>query len=91
MPPPDGELSEALISLVKAKLPPQPWPTGIHKEIAQEIGTNQTCVARAIQELIRRRIFSPQIDGVLYAPVSQGQPCVPVADAEPKRGGTGSS
>ena len=67
---PEATFTEELIALVSSKLPPQPWPTGIHKTVAQELGLPQATVTRVIQELIRRGAFKPQIDGIVFEPVT---------------------
>ena len=67
-PPKKTELDEGMIKSVKDLLPPQPWPTGIHKLIATKLNLNSHVVFRAITELVRRGIFNPQIDGKLYIP-----------------------
>lgn len=61
-------LSESVISLVKDRLPQQPWPHGIHKTVAQELGIPTGIVSRSILELIRQKVFYPQVDGVVYIP-----------------------
>lgn len=71
-PPPTPELNlddmeeDELIERVKQKLPQQPWPTGIHKQIAQELGVTNHQVSYIINRLIRNGVFVPQIDGILY-------------------------
>lgn len=56
-------LSEEIISKVSLLLPEQPWPSGIHKKIASELGMTNSASSRAIKELIFRGVFSPQLDG----------------------------
>ena len=63
-------LSEELIALVSAKLPPQPWPNGTHKLVARQLEIPHATVSRAIDQLIRRGVFKPQIDGVVFEPIS---------------------
>jgi hypothetical protein len=63
------KLSAELLDLIRGKLPDQPWSTGIHRQVAEQLGVPTTLVYRAIQELVRRGIFNRQIDGVVYVPV----------------------
>lgn len=60
------ELTEEFIQKVKGRLPEQPWPTGIHKTIAEEFDSPNRHISWAIKELISRGDFNPQIDGVIY-------------------------
>lgn len=64
--PTDDMEDDKLIESVRDKLPKQPWPTAIHKKIAQELGVSNHRVYSAIQRLITNGEFHPQIDGVLY-------------------------
>lgn len=59
-------VTEEDIQKVHNKLPKQPWPTSIHKKIAEELGIEPKIVSLSIKELIKRDFFKPQIDGVLY-------------------------
>jgi uncharacterized membrane protein (DUF485 family)/Zn finger protein HypA/HybF involved in hydrogenase expression len=70
-PPTTKALSEEVIALVKDKLPQQPWPIGIHKSIAKELGIPINVVYRAITALIRRKIFFPQVGGTVYVPKTE--------------------
>ena len=63
-----GDLQEDFLELVRQKLPAQPWPTGIHKEVAVDLSVNPHRVSSAINELIRRGIVYPQVAGVVYRP-----------------------
>jgi DNA-directed RNA polymerase subunit RPC12/RpoP len=70
-PPPQAkriELDETVIERVRVKLPPQPWPKGIHGTIATELNLTKGVVLSAINELIRRGVFNPQVDGKVYVP-----------------------
>ena len=57
------EVDEDMVSRVREQLPPQPWPTGTHKVIAEKLGCKPKSVTAAITELIRRGVFKPQHDG----------------------------
>ncbi len=57
------EITEDFLNEVREYLPAQPWPAGIHKVIAETIGSTNSKVYRAIDELIERGIFRAQIDG----------------------------
>lgn len=60
-----SELDLELLAKVKEKLPAQPWPTGIHKEIADALGVPKNTVSKCISELINRGVFAVQEDGAL--------------------------
>lgn len=62
------ELDAEFILRVKERLPDQPWPKGIHQEVADALDAPSRRVQAAIQELIRRGDVYPQIDGVVYEP-----------------------
>lgn len=62
------KLKEEDIETVKNVLPEQPWQRGVHKVVAKETGLSNAKVTRAIQELINRGIFKPQVKGILYVP-----------------------
>jgi hypothetical protein len=59
---------ESTIESVRKLLPAQPWPKNIHKMIATSIGTSSAKVTRAINVLIQRGVFLPQINGVVHHP-----------------------
>ncbi|NML24028.1 hypothetical protein HHL16_24335 [Pseudoflavitalea sp. G-6-1-2] len=59
-------IDENILLQIQNLLPAQPWPKGTHKEISQKLNLNPKVTSKHIQELIRRGIFKPQIDGVLY-------------------------
>jgi hypothetical protein len=61
-------LSEEVIEQVRLKMPPQPWPTGVHRKIAEQLNLPAPLVTRAISVLIHKGIFKPQIDGIVYTP-----------------------
>lgn len=58
-------LDENQIQLVADRLPPQPWPQGIHKMVAKDLGLSNRKVSQAIQILITRGVFRVQSDGVV--------------------------
>lgn len=60
------QLTEEIISKVKDLLPNQPWPKSIHKQVAKQLGLSNSIVQKAVEELIKRRIFKQQIGGSLY-------------------------
>ena len=49
-------------------LPSQPWPDGIHKEIAEKLDVSPRMVNKYINELMARGGFMPQVDGQLFPP-----------------------
>lgn len=46
---------------------PQPWERGQAQIVAGLLDVSPRLMGRATQELIRRGVFKPQIDGRLYA------------------------
>jgi hypothetical protein len=56
-------LTPEIISSVRAALPEQPWPKGVHQVLADRLSLRPTTVQKVIQHLIRSGIFSDQIDG----------------------------
>jgi hypothetical protein len=62
-PPP---MAPEFIQQVRALLPKQPWPTGVHSQIAAKLGVGASHVRLAIAFLIRREEFFDQRDGVLF-------------------------
>jgi hypothetical protein len=51
---------------VDGALPPQPWPKGIHREVAAKLGISNAEVQTAIFALIRQGRRYHQIDGQLF-------------------------
>jgi hypothetical protein len=63
-PPAPGEaVEEELLVRAKGLLPEQPWPDGIHRQIAETLGIPNRLASKLISELIRRGEFEPQADG----------------------------
>lgn len=60
------ELSEFFIDQVEENLPPQPWPVGVHRTVAQSLNCPPAKVYQAIDVLIERGKVYNQKDGVLY-------------------------
>lgn len=56
-------LSKDQIEKIQLKLSPQPWPKGIHKKIAIDLGLSNGQVSAVINHLIREGVFKNQIDG----------------------------
>lgn len=67
-------ITEEEIERVRAILPPQPWPAGIHKTVAEMTGLTNTTVAKITRVLIRRGVFKEQINGQLYDLVPSDNP-----------------
>jgi hypothetical protein len=63
------EIDEITLGKVKNALPSQPWAQGTHKDVSVTLGLPQPTVRRAMQILIKRGDFLPQIDGIVYRPV----------------------
>lgn len=55
-----------LIERVDALLQPQPWKTGEHVRVAEQLGCKPSLVYAAIQELIARGRRMKQKDGIVY-------------------------
>jgi len=66
--PPAQPLDEHLLERVRACLPPQPWPQGVSRTVAVQLGLSRATVRRAINDLTRRGVFKLQLDGRLYVP-----------------------
>ena len=58
--------NEKTIQLVNANLPKQPWPIGVHKQMASLLNLPTAEVYAAINELISRGLRYKQVDGVVY-------------------------
>lgn len=61
--PKPTDLDASILLQVREMLPPQPWPTGIHKEIADKLDLPPSIVTKCIAELIRLGEFMEQIEG----------------------------
>ena len=61
-----AKLSEALISDVLNELPKQPWPVGIHKQIAEKLNQSELMVSNAIAYLIYTGKANAQIYGYVF-------------------------
>lgn len=59
-------LTEDFVQRVDAALPKQPWPPGVHVEIASVLGCNRRHVLSAIRRLIEDGLRYRQKDGVVY-------------------------
>jgi hypothetical protein len=77
------DLDLEILFAVREILPSQPWPDGIHKDIAGKLGISINTVNKYISELIARGDFMPQVDGQLFPP---GESEEPVDAAEPGLG-----
>ena len=53
-------IDEETIERVRTELPQQPWPVGVHHEVALRLEMNPNVVWEYIGELIRRGVFHPQ-------------------------------
>ena len=61
-----ADIDEDLVQRVRKQLPKQPWPQGTQSKVARDLGLTTSQVIHAVDELIRRRIFFPQIDGIVF-------------------------
>lgn len=59
----DYQIDEEFLEAVKEMLPAQPWPVGIHKKVASQLGCTNAKVSRAIENLIDTGTFKMQRDG----------------------------
>jgi hypothetical protein len=59
-------LSDDFLSQVDLLLPAQPWPTGVHIEVAEKLEVSRAKVQQAINQLIKSGRRTKQIDGNLY-------------------------
>lgn len=60
------KLTDDFLDIVKAELPNQPWPMGIHKTIALKLGCPNAKVSQAISKLVSDGVVYEQVDGVVY-------------------------
>ena len=72
--PPAGPINEKIVESVAAELPAQPWPAGIHREIATRLSISRTQAWQAIDTLIQRGRFLPQMEGRVYEPDDAADP-----------------
>lgn len=63
-------LTDEIVELVKNSLPPQPWPTGINKAVAEKLGLPPRLVSEAITKLILLGVCDLQLYGKIYVPKS---------------------
>ena len=61
-------LSEELVENVFHELPPQPWPTNIHQQIAKKLGVTGIIVSNAISYLIYTERENAQVYGYVFDP-----------------------
>lgn len=64
-------LTDEILESVRNALPPQPWPEGTSKMIAEKLGLSPRIVSQAVSKLIRRRVVDLQYYGQLYVPKSK--------------------
>lgn len=70
----DYGISAEILNQVKQELPPQPWPKGAHKDVAERLGLSTGLVAKCIQYLIDKGDCYRQLDGELLPKVEVHQP-----------------
>lgn len=58
-------LTPKVVATVRAELPAQPWPTGVHKTVAERLGVESALVQKAIRTLILSGVCKNQVDGVV--------------------------
>lgn len=59
-------LTDDILDKVYAKLPPQPWPVKIHKQVADDLGLKEITVSNAIAYLIYTGKLYDQIYGFVF-------------------------
>ena len=59
-------IDEKLLLKVQESLPNQPWPTAIHKTVAEQLTIPNSIAYKCISELIKQGKFNPQIDGIVF-------------------------
>jgi hypothetical protein len=69
----DSEIDPAIIDQVRQSLPPQPWPSAIHVEIAEKLSINEKLASRCIGRLIKLGIFQKQEAGKIFSVVNTSQ------------------
>jgi hypothetical protein len=72
-------MPDEFVEEVRKRLPPQPWPSGIHRTVALEMNAAEKQVSRAIKLLIRQAVFLHQVDGVVQ------QPQLDLEESEPQK------
>jgi len=55
----DSYHSESFLASVRANLPLQPWPYGIHKDVAKKLQCSNSKVYKAISVLIKMEVYAP--------------------------------
>jgi hypothetical protein len=64
---PAFQFDEEMLGTASELLPEQPWPQGIHFEVADKLHVKPALASKYIRELIRRGIFQDQVDGKLIS------------------------
>lgn len=64
-------LTNEILESVKNNLPPQPWPEGTSKVVAEKLGLSPRIVSEAISKLMQSGVFDLQYYGRLYVPKSK--------------------
>ena len=59
-------LTDDLVEKVYNKLPKQPWPVKVHKQVADELGLNEMVVSNAIGYLIFKGRLLDQVYGYVF-------------------------
>lgn len=60
------EISPEFLQTVYDELPSQPWPTGIHRIIAQKLNCPAAKVSQAISQLVEQERVYRQVNGIIY-------------------------
>ena len=65
-PPKNVKLTDEIVEQVFMLLPKQPWPIGVHREVADKLNCDCRTVLAAIQTLITKKRCYMQKDGIVY-------------------------
>lgn len=60
-------LTPDFVERVRTELPAQPWPTGVHKKVAERLSVPASKVQKAIKVLILSGVFKHQVDGAVIS------------------------
>lgn len=73
----EPQVTPELLEQVRALLPVQPWPKGIHETVAGQLGIDEKLASRCISKLITMGIFHKQSDGRVIGDVANQTEAVP--------------
>jgi predicted Zn finger-like uncharacterized protein len=62
-------ITNELVEAIRLSLPEQPWPSGVHRQVADKLQLTSTMVSKVIQKLIKDGVFLDQHDGIVVGGV----------------------